>query len=161
MTFLRFSCFVYSRLFQKNIFLLFLFLGSRTPSQDFYLCTVQYLAGCRDSNPSCCDRSQVCYQWANISYLYKLYLYFQDGRGADRNPRQKSWQHHLSTPLHWKGITGTRRTILLNKINIFCWIRICIISIGSGSCSSFYTDPKTSVPDPDGSKFYLQPGSGL
>ena len=25
----------------------------------FYL---QYLAGCRESNPSCCDRSQVCYQ---------------------------------------------------------------------------------------------------
>ena len=25
-----------------------------------------YLAGCRDSNPSCCcDRSQVCYQWAS------------------------------------------------------------------------------------------------
>ena len=33
---------------------LFLLPCSRTPSQDFYL------AGCRDSNPSCCDRSQVC-----------------------------------------------------------------------------------------------------
>ena len=36
------------------------------PGLLFY---VQYLAGCRDSNPSCCDHSQVCYQWATrISY---------------------------------------------------------------------------------------------
>ena len=30
---------------------------------------VQYLAGCRDSNPSCCNRSQVCYQWQWASHI--------------------------------------------------------------------------------------------
>ena len=42
---------------------LFLFPGSRTPFLGFLL-YVQYLAGCRDSNPSCCDCSQMCYQQA-------------------------------------------------------------------------------------------------
>ena len=40
-----------------------LFPGYRTPSWDFML-YAQCLVGCRDSNPNCCDWSQVCY----ISY---------------------------------------------------------------------------------------------
>ena len=38
-----------------------LFCGSWS-SGSATLGIVQYLAGCQDSNPSCCDRSQVCYQ---------------------------------------------------------------------------------------------------
>ena len=29
-----------------------------------FILYLQYLAGCRDSDPSCCDRGQICYQWA-------------------------------------------------------------------------------------------------
>ena len=43
--------------FDIYIYKLFLFPGSRTPSRVFLL-YVQYLAGCRDSNPRCCHRSQ-------------------------------------------------------------------------------------------------------
>ena len=46
-----------------NIFLNSLFPGSRTPFLRFLLCLYfQYLAGCRDSNPRCFDRSQAYYQ---------------------------------------------------------------------------------------------------
>ena len=49
------------------IFLFFfktLFVPRFPYSVTGFLLYVQYLAGCRESNPSCCDRSQVCYQWA-------------------------------------------------------------------------------------------------
>ena len=48
--------------FFLNIFLL-AGLGSPLSAPRFLL-YVQYLTGCRELNPSCCDRNQVYYQWA-------------------------------------------------------------------------------------------------
>ena len=66
--------------FNFFIFKLFLFPGlrrTRSLSRVFTLCTVQHLAGCRDLNTSCCDRSQVCYQWAtHTPFLIFTYPYF-------------------------------------------------------------------------------------
>ena len=45
-------------------FILFLFPGSRNPCRVFTWFTVQCLAGFQDSNPNCCDCTQVCYKWA-------------------------------------------------------------------------------------------------
>ena len=68
-------------------FYLFLFPGSRRvrwvnfalrpDSRVFTFKYSTYLTGCRDSNLSCCDRSQVCYQWHNelhTSLLFPLSL---------------------------------------------------------------------------------------
>ena len=52
------------KIYYYYFFILFLFLELwrvRSPPREFLL-YVQYLAGCRGSSPSCCDRSQVCYQ---------------------------------------------------------------------------------------------------
>ena len=38
----------------------------------FTFCTI--LAGCRDSNPRCCDRNQVCYQCATHILNFLFYL---------------------------------------------------------------------------------------
>ena len=57
----------YKKSMHEIFSILFLFLGLLRvccPSRVFTLCTLHYLAGCRDANPSCCDRSQMCYQWA-------------------------------------------------------------------------------------------------
>ena len=63
-----------------SFFQLFLTPGSLSPSRVFKL-YVHILVGCRDSNLRCCDRSQVCYQWAThipMSYTHWLHwcIYF-------------------------------------------------------------------------------------
>ena len=61
----------------KLLNLIFFFKPLFDPSVPYsvpsFIVSVQYLAGCRDSDPSCCDCSQVCFQWA--THIPKLNLY--------------------------------------------------------------------------------------
>ena len=54
----------FSRFFCIFVTLFVLRVKEGPLSTPRFLLYVQYLAGCRESNLSCCDRSQVCYQWA-------------------------------------------------------------------------------------------------
>ena len=67
-----------------KVFVFFSLLFAQVPvlRPGFSLC-LQYMAGCRESNPSCCDRSQVCYQWATgvpfssfLKSFYWVLLYY-------------------------------------------------------------------------------------
>ena len=60
-----------------DFFFFSLFVPGVPYSVPGFLLYVQYLAGCRESNPSCCDRSQVCYHWAThipLNLLIKIYV---------------------------------------------------------------------------------------
>ena len=56
-------------IFLFNYFCFYWSLVSVLRPGVFTLLYVRYLAGCRDSNPSCCNRSQVCYQWQWASHI--------------------------------------------------------------------------------------------
>ena len=53
-----------------QIFFSTLFVPMLPYSVQVFVLYVQYLAGCRDSNPSCCDCSQVCSQWATHIHIF-------------------------------------------------------------------------------------------
>ena len=61
----------------------------RSPPREFSL-YVQYLAGCRESNPSCCDRSQVCTVQA-MSYTHPWW--------ATHIPMSYTYPYELHTSL--------------------------------------------------------------
>ena len=84
-----------------NFFLqLFLTLGSRSWSRVFLL-YVQYLARCRESNPNCCDRSQVC----SYSFTFPFIITFKPP-----SPSQSSLPSYVFHR-YLVGMLATRATV--------------------------------------------------